>query len=81
MELFSEVNIDQFPNSMPLLDVKGKGKMSGVDELVCFQEAKTLPLFVIRLKDNGSYLFLFFAGSQSFHHFRLVSCSVVHPNG
>ena len=35
-----------------MLDVKGKG--NEVDELVCFQEA--LPLFVIKLKDNGLVL-------------------------
>jgi hypothetical protein len=43
--------LDQFPNSKPLLNGKGKG--NGVDELVCFQEAQTLPLFILTLKDKG----------------------------
>ena len=47
------MNIDQFPISKPLLDFKGK--KNAVDELACFQEPQTLPLFVIRLKDNGLF--------------------------
>jgi len=39
------VDLKQFPNSNPLLDFKGK--RNAVDELVCFQEAQTLPLFLI----------------------------------
>ena len=38
---------------MPLLDFKGKP--NAVDELVCFQEAQTLPLFLIVPKTNPTF--------------------------
>ena len=43
----------QFPNSNPLLDFKGKA--NAVDELVCFQEAQTLPLFLIVPKTKPTF--------------------------
>ena len=43
--IFILVDLKQFPNSNPLLDFEGK--RNAVDELVCFQEAQTLPLFLI----------------------------------
>jgi len=45
--------LNQFPNSKPLLDFKGK--QNAVDELVCFQEAQTLPLFLVKLKGNPTF--------------------------
>jgi len=47
------VDLKQFPNSKPLLDFKGKP--NAVDELVCFQEAQTLPLFLIVPKTNPTF--------------------------
>jgi len=38
---------------MPLLDFKGKA--NAVDELVCFQEAQTLPLFLIIPKTKPTF--------------------------
>ena len=43
----------QYPNSRPLLDFKGKP--NAVDELVCFQEAQTLPLFLIIPKTKPTF--------------------------
>jgi len=40
-------------NSYPLLDFKGKA--NAVDELVCFQEAQTLPLFLIIPKTRPTF--------------------------
>jgi len=45
--------LKQFPNSKPLLDFKGKA--NAVDELVCFQEAQTLPLFLIIPKTKPAF--------------------------
>jgi len=47
------VDLKQFPNSKPLLDFKGKP--NAVDELVCFQEAQTLPLFLIVPKTKPAF--------------------------
>jgi len=47
------VDLRQFPNSKPLLDFKGKP--NAVDELVCFQEAQTLPLFLIVPKPKPTF--------------------------
>jgi len=75
------VDLDQYPKSEPLLDFKGK--KNAVDELVCFQEAQTLPLFVIRLKDNGSlyYLLVFSSYVQLCFILCLSVCSVLYYNG
>ena len=40
-------------SSYPLLDFKGKS--NAVDELVCFQEAQTLPLFLIVPKTKPTF--------------------------
>jgi len=45
--------LKQYPNSRPLLDFKGKP--NAVDELVCFQEAQTLPLFLIIPKTKPTF--------------------------
>jgi len=45
--------LKQFPNSKPLLDCKSKA--NAVDELVCFQEAQTLPLFLIVPKTKPTF--------------------------
>lgn len=47
------VDFDQFPNSKPMLDFSGKP--NAVDELVCFQESQTLPLFIIGLKEDPKF--------------------------
>jgi len=50
---FSLVDLKQYPNSRPLQDFKGKP--NAVDELVCFQEAQTLPLFLIVPKTKPAF--------------------------
>ena len=50
---FSLVDLKQYPNSRPLQDFKGKP--NAVDELVCFQEAQTLPLFLVIPKTKPAF--------------------------
>jgi len=50
---FTIVDFKQFPNSKPLLN--WAGNPTAVDELVCFQESQTLPLFLVRLKDKPAF--------------------------
>ena len=44
---------DDSLSAYPLLDFRGKP--NAVDELVCFQEAQTLPLFLIVPKTNPTF--------------------------
>ena len=47
------VNLKQYPGCKPLLDFKGNP--NAVDELVCFQEGQTLPLFLIIPKTKPTF--------------------------
>jgi len=54
------VNHDKYPKSKPLSKLQAN---EAVDELVVFQEAQTLPLFIVKPKNKGLVFFSFFSFS------------------